>query len=44
MTAFRIVRTYTPGVFRFVMTALIVSCFYRGAVIAAAAFNVEIPQ
>lgn len=44
MTAFRIIRCYTPGAFTAVMTALSVACIYQTFVIVAAAFNVEIPQ
>lgn len=44
MTAFRIIRAYTPAAFRFVMAALIVSCIYRTAQILAEAASVEIPQ
>lgn len=44
MTTFHIIRAYTPAAFRFVTTALIVSCIYRTAQILAAAASVEIPQ
>lgn len=44
LAAFRIIRTYTPAAFNAVMTALIVACFYGGAVLAHAWLTMEIPQ
>lgn len=41
---FRIIRAYTPAVFSAVWTAVSMVCVYRAFVIAAAVFNVEIPQ